>query len=105
MIRATVTVSHDRILKLEVSGHAGSAEYGRDLVCAEVSAVATGLCNAIDEAGFTAVDMTVEEGYVAISADNDDSHDLQVILKTGISQLKTIEYIHSDYLKITKMEV
>ena len=104
MIQATVTVRNDRILKIEVSGHADSADYGKDIVCAEVSAVTTGLCNAIDEAGFNA-DMRVEAGHVVIAAQNDDSHDLQVMLKTGVAQLKTIEYTNSEYIKVTNTEV
>jgi hypothetical protein len=49
--------------------------------------------------------MEVSSGHVSISAEGDDSHDLQVILKTGIAQLKTIEYVHSDFLKLNMTEV
>ncbi|MBR2768525.1 MAG: ribosomal-processing cysteine protease Prp [Solobacterium sp.] len=104
MINAGVTTHKGRILRIQVQGHALSDDYGKDLVCVEVSAVTTGLCNAIDEAGYE-IPMKVKSGYVSISADGDDSHDLQVILKTGISQLKTIEYVHSDFLKIHMTEV
>ena len=104
MIHADIAVRKDRILSIKVKGHALSAEYGRDLVCAEVSAVITGLCNAVDEAGFD-IPMSVEPGSVIINAEGNEAHDLQVILKTGVSQLKTIEQVHSDYLKLTKMEV
>jgi hypothetical protein len=104
VIHADVAVHKNRIQRITVTGHAMSAEYGRDLVCAEVSAVCTGLCNAVDEAGYS-VPMTVEPGHVVIDAAGSDSHDLQVILKTGVTQLKTIEQVHSDYLKVTMMEV
>ena len=104
MILADVAVHNGRIQSISVNGHAMSAEYGRDLVCAEVSAVCTGLCNAIDEAGFD-IPMHAEPGSVIIDTDGSEAHDLQVILKTGVSQLKTIEQVHSEYLKITEMEV
>lgn len=104
MIYARVKVRKGRILSITIQGHARSDDYGRDLVCAEVSAVSTGLCNAIEEAGYD-IPMKVKSGYVSISAEGDDSHDLQVILKTGISQLNTIEYIHSDFVKIIMTEV
>ena len=104
MIHADIAVRNNRIRSIKVKGHAMSAEYGRDLVCAEVSAVVTGLCNAVDEAGFD-IPMCVEPGSVVINAEGNEAHDLQVILKTGVSQLKTIEQVHSDYLKLTKMEV
>ena len=89
---------------MEVTGHADSAAYGRDLICAEVSAVMTGLCNAVDEFGYT-IPLILKEGHVVIEAGDNDAHDLQVILKTGLCQLKTIEAVHSDFMKITKMEV
>ena len=104
MIYARVRAHKGRILSITIQGHALSDDYGKDLVCAEVSAVSTGLCNAIDEAGYH-IPMSVSSGHVSISADGDDSHDLQVILKTGISQLKTIEYVHSDFVKINMTEV
>jgi uncharacterized protein YsxB (DUF464 family) len=34
---------------MEISGHAGSDVYGHDLVCAIVSGIGTGLCNALDQ--------------------------------------------------------
>ena len=104
MIYADVTVRSGRILCITIQGHALSDDYEKDLVCAEVSAVSTGLCNAIDEAGYH-IPMEVSSGHVSISAEGDDSHDLQVILKTGIAQLKTIEYVHSDFLKLNMTEV
>ncbi len=104
MIHADVTIGNERILKMEVKGHAGSGTYGHDLVCAEVSAVMTGLCNAVDEAGF-GIRMIVEPGYVLIDTEGDDSHDLQVILKTGIAQLKTIEYTNADFIEMKQTEV
>ncbi len=104
MIHVDVTVRNGRILRMKIAGHAGAGPYGKDLVCAEVSAIGTGLCNAIDEYG-SSTEMTVEEGLIEILADSDDSHDLQVILNTGYIQLKTVQETNSKFIKIRQMEV
>ena len=104
MIHVDVTVRNGRILRMRIAGHADSGPYGSDLVCAEVSAIGTGLCNAIDEYS-AETEMQLEEGLIEINAENDDSHDLQVILNTGFIQLKTVQVTNSKFIKIKLMEV
>ena len=45
MIRVKVTYQKEIVTSLTVSGHANSGEYGKDLVCAGVSAVVVGGLN------------------------------------------------------------
>ena len=42
-------VSSQKIISIEVKGHANSDDYGKDLVCAAVSTVITGGMNALQD--------------------------------------------------------
>lgn len=88
---------------LTISGHAESAEYGQDLVCAGISSIAFGLCNALsDIAGLD----TIQAENNMISIRSEEQSDLvQVILETGIIQFRTVEMSYADYIDIKITEV
>ena len=86
-----------------IKGHAESAEYGQDLVCAGVSSIAFGLCNALsDLAGLETIQ--VENNMISIRCEEPDDL-VQVILTTGMIQFKTVEVSYSDYIDIQITEV
>lgn len=49
MIKVNLIKTNDIVTGLQVTGHAKSAEYGKDLICAAVSAILTGGFNAFNE--------------------------------------------------------
>ncbi len=98
MVRVKVQKDQE-IQCIEVSGHAGSGEYGFDLVCAEVSAISVGMLNAIDELCPDSCQLKMQEGYVSISV-NQSSETLQTILNTFVIQLKTVEYTNQSFITI-----
>ena len=83
--------------ELEVKGHAGSDEYGRDLVCA----IVTGLANALYEMAHEE-DIILDEGYVRIKLHHPSSA-TDIIMNTAIIQLKTAQEVNKDFIRI--MEV
>ena len=95
---------HDiHITSLEISGHAGSAESGKDLVCAAVSGITFGLLNALDE--LTDVKkMTVGDNLIQVKVDNPTAES-DLLLSAGIIQLKTVQQQNQRFIKIKKMEV
>lgn len=98
----TITVKKDQHIKsLEVKGHADSDVYGKDLVCALVSGITTGLANALDIM-LHEEDIILEEGYAqfCITDANDES---DTIMNTAIIMLRTAEESNKDYIRI--MEV
>ena len=101
MIRVRVVRKNHLIQSITVTGHADSDVYGHALVCAIVSGIMTGLCNAMDIlAGED--DVIFEEGHVEIHvAKPNEKTDL--ILETGLIQLKTAEEVNQDYLKVTEV--
>ncbi len=104
MIRVTIHTKNSDILEMEVKGHADSAEYGKDLVCAGVSSITTGLLNALDEYCKDTCELELRSGYVHVKV-NENTHDNQLILAVGITQLETIALTNKEFIRIEKMEV
>lgn len=101
MIRVRVVRKNHLIQSITVTGHADSDVYGHDLVCAIVSGIMTGLCNAMDIL-VGEDDVIFEEGHIEIHvAKPNEKTDL--ILETGLIQLKTAEEVNQDYLKVTEV--
>lgn len=92
---------NQHIDELEVKGHAGSDEYGRDLVCAILSGIVTGLANALYEMAHEE-DIILDEGYAHIKLHHPSSA-TDIIMNTAIIQLKTAQEVNKDYIRI--MEV
>ena len=101
MIRVRVVRKNHLVQSITVTGHADSDVYGHDLVCAIVSGIMTGLCNAMDILA-DEDDVIFEEGHIEIHvAKPNEKTDL--ILETGLIQLKTAEEVNQDYLKVTEV--
>ena len=48
MVKIKVGKKSNSIIKLNIEGHAGFADKGKDIVCASISSIAIGLLNSID---------------------------------------------------------
>ena len=106
MIKVIVRHKNKQIKEIKVSGHAKSAEYGRDLVCAGVSSAVVGIANALVKNNFLTDNMgtiDLKEGNLQIKVFNGNNN-VQVVLETFVTILETIEDTYSKYIKITKME-
>ncbi len=103
MIRITASKENGKIRELEVKGHAGSGTYGHDLVCAIVSGIVTGLCNALDQLS-NENDMELKEGYAKIVI-HDLNEKTDTIMNTGLIMLATAEEVNKDFVSIRVMEV
>ena len=107
MIEAVIKKHKQSIIQITVSGHAQSAEYGKDLVCAGVSTACIGIANALVHYQFLSQHLgTIElkEGLIDIKV-HQDNEQIQVVLGTFEVMLKTVEESYSKYMKIEKMEV
>jgi len=93
-------VSSQKIISIEVKGHANSAEYGKDLVCAAVSTVMTGGMNALTDKEY---DFKLEEGHIYVKALDIPSDYDSVVLKTMEVQLMTIEESNHKYVQIENL--
>lgn len=103
MINIRIDRRNHHITGLEISGHAGSAEYGKDLVCAGVSAIGFGLLNALDQMTGES-DLSAEDNRISIKIHHPDQT-TDTIMETGLIQLKTIAEVNQNYIKINEWEV
>ena len=101
MIKVLIKSEEKKFKSLEIKGHANSAPYGEDLVCAEVSAVITGgLNNLKNPKDFNLV---LDEGYSYVEALNSISSHDEIVIETIITGLKTIEECHSKFIQIKNL--
>ena len=81
-------------------------EYGKDLVCAGVSAVATGICNTLAKKGFLEEKkcaIILKNGNIMIDVYENDEV-MQVILETLVISLESFTEDYHQYIKITYEE-
>lgn len=100
MISVNVTFIGKDVKSLTVSGHANYDQYGKDIVCAGVSAVVTGGINAL-ESEIESIKIINEDNKLGVEVINSNEK-IQIILNTILIQLKTIEKSYKKYIKITK---
>ena len=90
--------SNHQVNFLEVKGHANSAPYGEDLVCAEVSAVVTGGFNNLRN--HKSYELRLDEGYALFKTDSQlDAHD-ETVIETIICGLNTICEANPKFIEI-----
>ena len=99
MIKVVIKVdeSSHKITSIEVKGHSGKDVYGKDLVCAAVSAILTGGMNALQDKEYN---FKLEEGDAYIKALDIPSDYDAVVLKTIQTQLATVEESDPKFIKI-----
>lgn len=108
MIKVRITRMNQRIVGFIVKGHADYDEYGKDIVCAGVSAITVGGLNAIAKAynnDLTKFKVDMSEGYTSLNILDIENSGVQTILETLEIQFKTIEETYSKYIKIIEQEV
>jgi len=92
-----------RISSFTVQGHADYAEYGKDIVCAGVSAVTVGTLNAIEALLGVELDAQVEEGYLQASVPPLEGNKLeqtQLLLESMLVMLKSIEKSYGKHISV-----
>lgn len=65
MIKITVIKHAGQYQGFVISGHAGYAEEGQDIICSAVSALAVTTVNAIDSLAHVYVEAEQDEGYIS----------------------------------------
>lgn len=98
MIKITATRKDGKIIDLIVKGHANSAPKGEDLVCAAVSSVLVGGCNALQNPNCFAIKLDSGDAQIK-ELKHASKHDYEV-LETMIIQFKTIEESSKKFLQV-----
>ena len=103
MIEITASFRGSHLILLESEGHSDSGTIGTDLICAGVSTVLFGLCNAIYEiAGIETVE--IGDNRLAIAVEN-PTPTTDTVMSTGLYQLLTIAESNKKYVRIEMTEV
>jgi hypothetical protein len=89
MIEITVSVTGDRVRKVEVTGH-GGGKAGSDIVCAAVSAIAETALAGMLHYNPDGVSWEMRDGYISIQVQGSADTPLDVIMTTMIIGLKQI---------------
>lgn len=101
MTKVTILKCGNFISNIEIKGHALSSEYGKDVVCAGISTVITGICNSLEElTDYNVNQITIKSGHVIIPNINKDEK-IQLICEVMIVQLKMIEQSYPKYIEIS----
>ena len=108
MIRVTFHKKDHELVSFEMTGHAGFGEYGEDIVCAGVSALAITTVNSIEKlAGYQPiVDVDeVEGGYLYFEVVRDvtevQAQTTQILLNSLLLGLEDIQSEYQDFLAVT----
>lgn len=103
----TVTIERSgtgRILRFQVSGHAGYASAGNDIVCAGVSAVAVGSVNAVEKLTGIELKAQMRDGWLSAEAPDCGDPELeqkaQLLLEGMVVQFETIADEYGKYVQI-----
>jgi len=98
MVKVLIKYEDNKFVSFQVKGHAKSAEIGKDLVCAAVSAVITGCYSSIeDNKNF---DYKLDEGNALLKAKGTVSSHDEIVIQTMITSLKCIENEYGKFIKI-----
>lgn len=103
MIHINVQIHEGHIVGLNIHGHAQYVTDGLDVVCAGVSSIGFGLCNALDIM-YKKAACTIANNIISIKID-EYSDVSDIIMKTAVIQLETIEESYKKNVKISKQEV
>ena len=92
----------------QYEGHADAGEYGYDIVCSAVSAVAIGCVNSIEAfttAGFDE-DAREDGGYlkVILKPETAEDHDAQLLLKSMVLAVSQMAESYPENLRIRHIE-
>ncbi len=104
MTQITFYRNENTIIGFEVSGHTGKDDYGKDLLCAQISTVAQLAVVGVKEVLKLNAFCEISDGYLIIKVNLNDAKDdrVQVLFNTCLKSFKSIV---ADEKKYAKLEV
>lgn len=104
MVTVKVVCTNDHISSVEIEGHAGFDDSGKDLVCAGASSISIGALNALDQLFKDDCILEMKENRIYIKVKEYRS-DLEQVLKCIVIQFKTMVESYPEYIRIIRKEV
>lgn len=103
MIHIKVVKKNDMFEKVVLKGHAGYANYGKDIVCAGVSSILTTTVNGILMLNSKAIEYTEENGNFILNISKKDETTQKLILNM-ISLFQELEQKYPKNIKVESEE-
>jgi uncharacterized protein YsxB (DUF464 family) len=106
MIRVVFFSKADRITGFHLSGHAGYAESGEDIVCAAVSSAAYMTANTVTEILHLAPEISVDNGEMRLMLKDMTEADRAADLMSGFRlHMEELREQYPDFINVTITEV
>lgn len=110
MIKAQIFYQDkQRIVQFRLSGHAGYAANGQDIVCSAVSFLATTVINSVEQLTGRESKVQYEDGYLSFQLADDLSERemdvAQTILQTLVVGLSDLKNAYPKYITIQKLNI
>ncbi|SHJ46773.1 hypothetical protein SAMN02745248_00214 [Hathewaya proteolytica DSM 3090] len=110
MITAKFFKREDKILGFQISGHAGYAECGHDIVCSAVSTLGYTFLNGITDVLSIKPEYEIkdDDGFMRMSFKDSSKEDIikaQVLMQTMLLGMENLKILYGDYIKVVKEEV
>lgn len=102
MTKITFYKTDDLIIGYEVSGHTGKDEYGKDLLCAQISTVAQTFVVGIKEVLKLNAFCEISDGYLKLKVATKDAKlkEVQTLFETALTSFKSIIIDEKKYAKL-----
>ena len=104
MVKMDVFESEGRVARFAVSGHAGYAKSGKDIVCAAVSALVLNAINSSEK--LLGVELSVNDNGDYLECDIPDvvrnREDLQLLLQSMVFGVEQTAVAYPKYAKLTR---
>ena len=102
MTKITFYKKNKIFLGFEVSGHTGKDDYGKDLLCCQISTIAQLAIVGIDEVLKLKNFHEISDGYLKVSVENDvaENDKVQTLFNTCFESFKCIIYDEKKYAKL-----
>lgn len=109
MIKVIIFSDSDHSVRgIELKGHSGYDEHGRDIICASVSALALNMANSVEQFTSDRFEAGVEEesGSFTFHFQGEVSRESRLLMDSFILGLKSIRKTYgAQYIKIRNKEV
>ncbi|WP_312461164.1 ribosomal-processing cysteine protease Prp [Proteiniclasticum sp.] len=110
MIEVRFLRKSGNLISFTYEGHADYDEYGKDIVCAAVTAQCMMAYNGLDEVlkVKNKIDLHEDGGYLSVSidgADTSEKKDAQVIMETLLLGIKAIKLQYGHFINLIEEEV
>ena len=106
MIKAIFSRNSDDLLdSVEISGHAGSGDYGFDVVCAAVSTLSINFINSLEVLTQAKTDLSLNEsdgGYMAIrllNTQQNDEEKIQLLFESFLLGMTNLSENSSEFVQ------